>query len=219
MSSIGIIVCLLSSFVATHLYPVTTEDRIELGLRLQLIITTLLMVPATVLVAGVYLPDTFHIDGVSKSLNASRGDAVACVVAGAIGGLVIGLTTEYYTSKVYQPVIELADSCRTGAATNIIYGLSLGYKSVIIPVFILAGIIYLSFELLDLYGISLAAVGMLGNLATGLTIDAYGPVCDNAGECVLQTTFELIPFLRHFLKNTRMISECKSHVVAFSPEC
>lgn len=57
----------------------------------------------------------------------------------------------------------------------------MGYKSVIVPVFILAFIIWLSFELCDLYGVALAAVGMLGNLATGLTIDAYGPVCDNAG--------------------------------------
>lgn len=91
------------------------------------------------------------------------------------------MTTEYYTSKEYQPVKALANSCRTGAATNIIYGLALGYKSVIVPVFVLAGIVYVSFALCDLYGIALAAVGMLGNLATGLTIDAYGPVCDNAG--------------------------------------
>ena len=76
---------------------------------------------------------------------------------------------------------ELVESCRTGAATNIIYGLALGYKSVIVPVFILALIVYMSFELCDLYGVALAAVGMLGTLATGLTIDAYGPVCDNAG--------------------------------------
>jgi len=181
VTSAGILVCLASSFVATHIYPVLTINRIELALRLQLIITTLLMIPATAIVAATYLPETFHIDGVAKSLNATRGDAVSCVVAGALGGLIIGLTTEYYTSKEYQPVKELANSCRTGAATNIIYGLSLGYKSVVVPVFILAGIIFLAFELCDLYGISLAAVGMLGNLATGLTIDAYGPVCDNAG--------------------------------------
>jgi H(+)-translocating pyrophosphatase len=75
----------------------------------------------------------------------------------------------------------LVRACKTGAATNIIYGLALGYQSVVVPVFILAFIVYLSFELCDLYGVALAAVGMLGNLATGLTIDAYGPVCDNAG--------------------------------------
>jgi H(+)-translocating pyrophosphatase len=181
VSSVGILVCLASSFVATHLWPVAEERMIELVLRTQLIITTILMVPATVFMANTYLPDDFHIDGVAKSMVATRGDAIACVVAGTVGGLIIGLTTEYYTSKEYQPVIDLAESCKTGAATNIIYGLALGYNSVIVPVFILAGNIYLAFELCDMYGIALAAVGMLGNLATGLTIDAYGPVCDNAG--------------------------------------
>lgn len=77
--------------------------------------------------------------------------------------------------------MELVNSCKTGAATNIIYGLSLGYRSCIIPIFILAGLVYISFEIADMYGVSLAACGMLSNLATGLTIDAYGPVCDNAG--------------------------------------
>lgn len=181
VSATGILVCFACSFVATHLYPVTVEGRIELALRLQLILTTVLMVPATYYVAGIYLPATFTIDGVANTIDASRGDAVVCIVSGAVGGLIIGLVTEYYTSKVYTPVLELANACRTGAATNIIYGLALGYKSVIVPVFILASIIYVSFSLCDLYGIALAAVGMLGNLATGLTIDAYGPVCDNAG--------------------------------------
>jgi H+-translocating diphosphatase len=77
--------------------------------------------------------------------------------------------------------MELVHSCKTGAATNIIYGLSLGYRSCIIPIFILAALVYVSFEIADMYGVSLAACGMLSNLATGLTIDAYGPVCDNAG--------------------------------------
>ena len=62
-----------------------------------------------------------------------------------------------------------------------IYGIALGYKSAVIPVIVLSGVIYASFSLLDLYGVSLAAIGMLSNLATGLTIDVYGPVCDNAG--------------------------------------
>ena len=77
--------------------------------------------------------------------------------------------------------MELVNSCKTGAATNIIYGLSLGYNSTILPVFILAILVNIAFEKCDLYGISLCACGMLSNMATGLTIDAYGPVSDNAG--------------------------------------
>ena len=102
--------------------------------------------------------------------------AFVCVTVGTIGGLMNGLFTEYFTSKDYEPVQELAESCITGAATNIIYGLALGYKSVVLPVFCLAIVIYISFHTGDLYGVALAAVGMLSTLATGLTIDGFGPV-------------------------------------------
>merc|ERR1712036_13326 len=68
-----------------------------------------------------------------------------------------------------------------GAATNIIYGLALGFKSCIIPVTLLSIDVYVSFKLADMYGVALAALGMLSNLATCLSIDVYGPVCDNAG--------------------------------------
>jgi len=190
ISSVGVIVCLLSSFVATNIYPVTDKGRIELALRIQLIITTLLMTPATILIAYYFLPASFHIDGVSKSMYATRWDASACVIIGSVGGLVIGLTTEYYTSKDYLPTLELVKACKTGASTNIIYGLALGYKSVIVPVFMLSLIIFVSFDICDMYGIALAAVGMLGNLATGLTIDAYGPVCDNAGGIAEMSEFD-----------------------------
>jgi len=108
--------------------------------------------------------------------------------------LIIGLLTEYYTSHSYKPVRELADSCKTGAATNMIYGIALGYKSVVIPVIILAGSIYGSFTLCDMYGVALAAIGFLSNLATGLTIDVYGPVCDNAGG--IAEMAELQPYVR-----------------------
>merc|ERR1740130_2455454 len=98
-----------------------------------------------------------------------------------VGGLTIGLVTEYYTSHSYAPVRELANSCKTGAATNMIYGIALGFKSAIIPVIVLANVVYFSFTVCDMYGVALAAIGFLSNLATGLTIDVYGPVCDNAG--------------------------------------
>lgn len=76
---------------------------------------------------------------------------------------------------------DVADSCRTGAATNVIFGLALGYKSVIIPIFAIAVSIYVSFSLAAMYGIAVAALGMLSTIATGLAIDAYGPISDNAG--------------------------------------
>ena len=80
-----------------------------------------------------------------------------------------------------SPVQDVADSCRTGAATNVIFGLALGYKSVIIPIFAIAVSIYVSFTIAAMYGIAMAALGMLSTMATGLAIDAYGPISDNAG--------------------------------------
>ncbi|KAE8686599.1 Pyrophosphate-energized vacuolar membrane proton pump [Hibiscus syriacus] len=90
--------------------------------------------------------------------------------------------TEYYTSNAYSsPVQDVADSCRTGATTNVIFGLALGYNSVIIPIFAIATSIYMSFRLAAMYGIAMAALGILSTIATGLAIDAYGPISDNAG--------------------------------------
>jgi inorganic pyrophosphatase len=104
-----------------------------------------------------------------------------CVVGGLWAGLLIGYITERYTSNTYMPVKEVAWSCRTGAATNIIYGLALGYNSVVIPVLALAASIYAGFALANMFGVACAALGMMGTMAICLTIDGYGPISDNAG--------------------------------------
>jgi Na+/H+-translocating membrane pyrophosphatase len=85
------------------------------------------------------------------------------------------------TSHSYFPVREVANSCVTGAATNIIYGLALGYYSTALPATLIAITAFTSFKLLGFYGVALAALGMLGNLPIGLAIDGYGPISDNAG--------------------------------------
>lgn len=183
VSSVGIFVCLICSFIATHIRTVQAERHVEEALKVQLISTTLLMIPAIYFAAQYYLPAEFTLRATvgNSSLTLNPWQPWLCVVMGATGGLIIGLVTEYYTSHSYAPVREVANSCKTGAATNMIYGIALGYRSVIIPVIILAVVVYGSFTLCDLYGVALAAIGFLSNLATGLTIDVYGPVCDNAG--------------------------------------
>jgi len=103
------------------------------------------------------------------------------LACGLWSGMIIGYITEYFTSHAYTPVREVANACETGAATNIIYGLALGYKSVIIPVFCMALTIFVSYRLAGMYGIACAALGILSPLSIDLTIDAYGPICDNAG--------------------------------------
>lgn len=196
VSAVGIFVCLVCSFIATDIKPVKSEADVESALKLQLISTTLLMIPAVYFDAKVFLPEEFQLRATigNDVLTLKPWHAFLCVAMGAVGGLIIGLITEYYTSHSYKPVRELAGSCKSGAATNMIYGLSLGYKSTIIPTLVLSIAVYGSFTLADMYGVSLAAIGFLSNLATGLTIDVYGPVCDNAGG--IAEMAELEPYVR-----------------------
>ncbi len=103
----------------------------------------------------------------------------AILTFGAIGGTIIGLVTDYYTSST--PVARIAESARTGAGTNVIQGLAVGMESVAIPMIVVAVVAFLANKYLGLYGIALSAVGMLGGTAVVMTVDAYGPISDNAG--------------------------------------
>ena len=102
-----------------------------------------------------------------------------CVLTGAVGGVLIGLITEYYTGST--PVRKIAKSGETGSATVMITGLSVGMQSVVIPIFVLASIIFVSTSFYGLYGVGIAAVGMLATVGITMAIDAYGPGADNAG--------------------------------------
>ncbi len=138
---------------------------------------------AAILIAGVSFPLVWFV------LGAENWTIYFAILAGLVGGVLIGQATEYFTSDTYKPTRGLAATSETGTATIIIGGLSVGMLSTLLPIVIVAACVLVAFFVsggatnasMGLYGIALAAVGMLSTLGITLATDAYGPVADNAG--------------------------------------
>lgn len=173
ISAVGIPIALLAKLMVS----VKTEDDVAPALMKLLIISSVLMAVVMYFFTKALIPATFELGGATYT---SMG-VYWCFLAGLVAGLAVGLLTGYYTSEKYGPVKEVAKSSETGAATIIIYGLALGYKSTVLPYLCIAVSIYVSWGLAGMYGVAIASLGMLGTLVIALTIDAYGPVADNAG--------------------------------------
>lgn len=177
ISAVGIIACFFTSIYGIHGYKVNETDKIEFALKIQLFLSTALVGVGVWWLGAKGLPAEWH-----QGSNLCRWwYAVLATWMGLVSGFLIGMSTDYYTSKAHSPVQEMATACSKGPSINIIYGLALGYLSTIIPVVLLALTILVSIKLLGMFGVALAAIGMLSTLCIGLAIDAYGPISDNAG--------------------------------------
>merc|ERR1711937_1016793 len=142
-------------------------------------ISTVLMTPVAIGLSYACLPLEFVL---GESFGQVKWWYCALSIClGLWSGLIVGYMTEYYTSHSYTPVREISETQKQSAATGIIYGLALGYLSCIVPVICLGITILISHSLCGMFGVALGALGMLGTMTMGLTIDAYGPISDNAG--------------------------------------
>jgi K(+)-stimulated pyrophosphate-energized sodium pump len=173
ISAVGIPVALVASWFART----DDESMIEVALKRSIVICTILMAVVLYFLTRAALPETFTIG----SATYSNLSVYYCVLGGLVAGILIGLVTEFYTSHRFAPVRAVALASETGAATNILYGLALGYQSSLLPVIFIAIAVFVGYYFAGMYGIAVAALGMLSTLAIGLTIDGFGPVGDNAG--------------------------------------
>ncbi|MBZ0199289.1 MAG: sodium-translocating pyrophosphatase [Ignavibacteriaceae bacterium] len=184
IASVGIVM----SIIGTFFVKVKEGGNPQKALNLGNIVAGVLMVVSSWFLIKWLLPGNWYFqdplyqwaDPVLGNYYTSTGIFIATVV-GIVAGSLIGMLTEYYTGSGKKPVLGIVRQSVTGSATNIIAGLSVGMMSTAIPVIVLAFAIIIAFHFGGLYGIAIAAVGMLSILGIQLAVDAYGPISDNAG--------------------------------------
>ncbi|SEN17253.1 K(+)-stimulated pyrophosphate-energized sodium pump [bacterium A37T11] len=169
---------LIFSIVGASLVKIKKEtDSVQAALNLGNWSSIILTAIASFFAVKWLLPETMNIRG----FEFSKTDTFMAIVVGLVVGALMSIITEYYTAIGKRPVQSIINRSSTGHATNIIGGLAIGMESTVLPILVLAGGIYGSYHFAGLYGVAIAAAGMMATTAMQLAIDAFGPIADNAG--------------------------------------
>lgn len=180
LAAIGIIASIIGTFFVRTGEGKNPQKALDMGTYIATALSILGTLAVCYFILGDAEPANAEVWFVEKGCPFWLGVFIASV-AGLIAGTLIGKITEYYTAAEYNPVKEIAKSCETGTATNIISGIATGMKSTAMPIIVIAVGIVVAYFFAGLYGIAIAAVGMLSTTGVVVAVDAYGPISDNAG--------------------------------------